>query len=60
MDRFVKIFRGCKNEVENEINEMARKRNLIIVSISTCINQGTFYVTVVFEKGADNEHRETD
>lgn len=55
MDKFVKIFRGCLSEVENEINEMARKRNLNIVSISTCINQGTFYVTVVFEKGANNE-----
>lgn len=57
MDRFVKLFRGYEYEIENEINEMARKRNLIIVSVSTCINQGTFYVTVVFEKGADNEQR---
>jgi hypothetical protein len=53
MKRFVKIFKGYTNEVENEINEIARKRNLIIVSISTSINQGILFATVVFEKGGE-------
>jgi hypothetical protein len=53
MNRFVKIFKGYTNEVENDINEMARKRNLIIVFVSTCINQGSFFATVVFEKGGE-------
>lgn len=48
--RFVKIFRGPWYEVEDDINELSRKRNLSIVSISSCINQGILYVTVVFEK----------
>ena len=53
MDRFVKIFKGYTHEVEKDINEMVRKRNLIIVNTSTCINQGLFFATVVFEKGGE-------
>lgn len=49
MHQFVKMFKGRQDEVENQINETARNRNLKIISISTCINQGTFYVAVVFE-----------
>lgn len=60
MNRFVRMFKGYQNEIENDINEMARRRNLIIVSLSMSINQGTFYVAVVFEKGANNEQREAD
>ena len=50
MDRFVKIFKGYTHEIEEDINEMVRKRNLIIVHVSTCINQGIFFATVIFEK----------
>lgn len=55
MDRFVKIFSGYPSEVEDEINEMIRKRNLVIVSASTCVSLHTFYVTVIFEKGKNND-----
>lgn len=55
MNRFVKIFQGCKAVVESNINETARKRNLNIVSVSVCINQGIFYATVIYEKGATDE-----
>ena len=50
MRTFVKIFKGCLYDVENDINEMARKRNLNIISVSSCTNMGSFYVTVVFSK----------
>ena len=53
MKRFVKLFRGYPSDVENQINEMARKRNLTIVSVTTCTNDSTFYATVIFEKSAD-------
>lgn len=51
---FLKIFKGYPMDIENDINEMARKRNLNIVGVSSCFNQGTLYVAVVFEK-QDNE-----
>ena len=51
MKKFVKIFRGYPNDVEDQINQVATKRNYMIVSVSTCINQGTLYATVVYEKG---------
>lgn len=54
MNTFVKIFKGYPSEVEDSINSIAHKRYLNIVSVSSCINQGTLYVTVVFEK-QDNE-----
>lgn len=47
---FIKILKGYPTDIENEINTMVRRRNLEIVSVSTCINQGTLYVTVVFRK----------
>lgn len=47
---FIKIFKGYPCDIENNINEIAHKRNLKIVSCSSCINQGTLYVTVAFEK----------
>lgn len=51
MKRFVEIFRGYPNDVQANINAIARKRNLTIVSVSTCVNQGIFYATVVYEEG---------
>lgn len=50
MKIFVKIFVGYADEVENEINETIRKRNLKIISISTCSARQGLYATVVFEK----------
>ena len=57
-DTFVKIFSesGSSGEyrLENEINEMARKRNLDIVSTNTVFRKGAFedtmFVVVVFRK----------
>ena len=48
--RFIKIFWGQTFAVEDDINEMAENENLNIVSASTCIDKGTLFVTVVFEK----------
>ena len=48
--RFVKIFRGYANDIEDEINELCHKRNLNMVSVASCMNQGILFVTVVFEK----------
>lgn len=47
---FIKIFKGYPCDIEKDINEMARKRNLNIISVSSCFNQGTLFVTVIFEK----------
>lgn len=47
---FIKILKGYPTDIENEINAMVRRRNLEIVSVSSCINQGTLYVTVVFRQ----------
>lgn len=54
MRTFMEIFRGYPNEIQANVNAMARKRNLNIISVSSCFNQGTLYMTVVFEK-QDNE-----
>lgn len=51
---FVKIFKGYPSDIENNINEMARKRHLNIISVASCFNQGTLFVTVIFEKQDDN------
>jgi hypothetical protein len=51
---FIKIFKGYPVDIENDINEMARKRNLNIILVSSCFNQGTLYMTVVFEKQDNN------
>ena len=48
--RFVKIFRGFPYDIERVINEKCRSENLDIVTVSSCINQGILFVTVVFEK----------
>ena len=48
--RFVKIFWGNSFELEDDINETAEKENLNIISVSTCIDRGCLYTTVVFEK----------
>lgn len=54
MRRFVKIFSGNFWEMESAINQMARARNLNIVSASTLVNAGRWCVTVVFEKQTDD------
>jgi hypothetical protein len=54
MNTFLEIFRGYPNDIQANVNAMARKRNLNIISVSSCFNQGTLYVTVVFEK-RDND-----
>ena len=48
MNNFIKIYSGY--DVENEVNEYARKRHLNIVSSSMAINQGKIFLTVVYEK----------
>lgn len=65
MNTFVKIFSdsGCGGEdrLEIEINEIARRRNLDIVSATPCFRKGfldadTMFIVVVFrKKGATDE-----
>ena len=59
MDTFVKIFEaygaGGTTRLENEINEMARKRDLDIVSANPCFRKGfmdsdAMFIVVVFRK----------
>lgn len=54
MKRFVKVFKGNYIlDIENSINETARKCNLSIISVSNCINQGVHFFVVVFEKKSE-------
>jgi hypothetical protein len=65
VNTFVKIFSdsgsGGERRLENEINEMAQKRNLDIVSANPCFRKGfldadMMIVVVVFrKKGATDE-----
>lgn len=56
MNRFIKIFRDrSAKAIENDINEMVRKRNLNIVSTSICNSNGVLVITVVFEKQNNSE-----
>ena len=48
--RFVKIFWGRSMDIEDEINETAKKEHLKIISVSTCIESRKIFATVVFEK----------
>lgn len=59
MNTFVKIFSdsgsGGEDRLENEINEIARKRNLEIVSANPCFRKGVFdadtmFIVVIFRK----------
>lgn len=51
MNTFVKIFKGYADEVEREINETIRTKNVIVVSVSTCAAyNGALYATVIFEE----------
>ena len=59
MDTFIKIFydagSGGEARLENAINEMARKRNLDIVSATPCFRKGfldsdAMFIVVVFRK----------
>jgi hypothetical protein len=48
---FVKIFTGKTSaQVENAINETAREGKLDILSVTMTINQGVFYMTVLFRQ----------
>lgn len=52
--RFVKIFIGYCRDIEQQINEMAHKRNLKIISLSCCTSHGVdTHVFVLFEKQDD-------
>ena len=53
--RYVKIFWGNSFAIEDDINETAENENLNIISVSTCIDKGDLYVTVVFEKQDEEE-----
>ena len=53
--RFVKIFWHGSLDVEDDINEYAEKKNLNIISVSTCVDHGRLFVTVVFEKQIEEE-----
>lgn len=51
MTRFIKFFQGnSTGKIEAEINELAKKRNLNIVSVTTCCREVLIITTVVFEK----------
>lgn len=51
MRRFVKYFKANSiGKIEAEINELARKRNLDIISVTTCCRETLIITTVVFEK----------
>ena len=50
MERFIKTFTGYPSQIEDNVNELVRKRNLNIVSISAFDNMGKMYVVVLFEK----------
>lgn len=54
MKRFVHLFKAKdRMQAMNAINEYAVKKNLTIVSVSMCIDQGEYHTMVVFEKNKE-------
>ena len=49
--RYVRIFRaGAIDEIERQVNNLAEKEKVEIIAANTIINQGVFYMTVIFEE----------
>lgn len=51
MEQKIKFFYGGKiSEIEQTINAYMENNDMRIISTSTAIGNGIFYVTVIFEK----------
>lgn len=63
MNNYAKSFKGTRLDVENAINEEARKKKAKIINISAFYVNGVFYAYVVFEKEkatSDRKRKATD
>ena len=63
MNNYTKSFKGTRLDVENAINEEARKKKANITGISAFFVNGIFYAYVVFEKEkstSDRKRKATD
>ena len=63
MNSYIKSFMGARLDVENAINEEARKKKAKIANISVFYVNGVFYAYVVFEKEkvtVDRKRKATD
>lgn len=49
--KYVRIFRSATiDEIERQVNNLAEREKVEIVAANTIINQGVFYMTVIFEE----------
>ena len=57
MDSYIKSFMGTRLDIENEINEEARKKKAKVAGVSAFYEKGVFYAFAIFEKEKSTSER---